>query len=487
MVARGVKRKWGDQMGTTAATLAGGQATIDDADLQALSAELRGAALAASAPEAAAVRPPFNAMHQPKPALTIECSGTADVVDAVTFARERGLAVAVRGGGHSIAGLSSIDGGLLIDLAHMNAVIVDPERRLAQVQGGALWADVDREAQAFGLATPGGVVSDTGVAGLTLGGGYGWLRRKYGLSSDNVVEAQVVCADGTVRRAAADSDPDLLWAIRGGGGNFGVVTSFTFRLHPVGPIVPFAGVFYPAEDAAEVLRRWRDVVTELPREITSECVSLTFPPDPAMPEVIHNRPAIVVGAVNAGVGGDGMAELQPLRELGTPLFDLSQPMPYRAVQSAFDPLFPRNTLRGYWKSVYLDEMTDAATEAVARAVITRPAPLTLVNILHMGGAIEDLGPDETAFAERDAPFMVSVDGMWPDPADDAANIAWVRKSWSEVARHGTGRVYLNFMGADEDSGVDRALPESVERLRSVKAAYDPDNFFRRNNNVAPAG
>jgi FAD/FMN-containing dehydrogenase len=474
-------------MGTTAATLDGGQATIDDADLAALSAELRGAALAASAPDAAAVRRPFNAMHQGEPALTIQCSGTADVVDAVRFARERGLAIAVRGGGHSVAGLSSIDGGLLIDLAPMNAVIVDPEKRLAQVQGGALWADVDREAQAFGLATPGGVVSDTGVAGLTLGGGYGWLRRKYGLSCDNVVEAHVVCADGTVRRAAADSDPDLLWAIRGGGGNFGIVTAFTFRLHPVGPIVPFAGVFYPAEDAAEILRNWRDVVTGLPREITSECVSLTFPPDPAMPEVIHNRPAIVVGAVNAAGDGDGMAALQPLRELGTPLFDPSQPMPYRAVQSAFDPLFPRNTLRGYWKSQYLDEMTDAATETIGRAVGTRPAPLTLVNILHMGGAIEDVGPEESAFAERRAPFMVSVDGMWPDAADDAAHIGWVRRSWSDIAAFGNGRVYLNFMAPDEDGGVDHALSETLGRLRSVKATYDPDNFFRRNDNIAPSG
>src|SRR4051794_24845775 len=216
-------------------------------------------------------------MHTGTPALTIECSGTADVIDAVRFARERGLEVAVRGGGHSLAGLSTTDGGVLIDLAPMRGVQVDPERRLAHVQGGALWGDVDRDAQAFGLATPGGVVSDTGVAGLTLGGGYGWLRRKHGLSSDNVVEAQVVCADGQVRTASAEHNPDLYWAIRGGGGNFGIVTSFTFRLHPLGPIVAFSGTFYPLEDEAEILRGWRDYVEQAPNEVTAVCVSLTFP------------------------------------------------------------------------------------------------------------------------------------------------------------------------------------------------------------------
>jgi FAD/FMN-containing dehydrogenase len=476
-------------MATSATTISGGRATISDEDLQALQAELRGAALGAAAPQAHEVRRPFNAMYQEAPALTVECSGTADVIDAVNFARERGLAVAVRGGGHSVGGLSTSDGGMLIDLAPMRGVQVDPEQRLARVQGGALWADVDRETQAFGLATPGGVVSDTGVAGLTLGGGYGWLRRKYGLSCDNLVEAQVVCADGEVRRAAADANPDLLWALRGGGGNFGIVTSFTFRLHPLGPIVPFAGTFYPVEEAADVMRGWREYTQQAPDDITSVCVTITFPADPAMPEAVHDRECIIVGAVHAGDSPDAMDELQPLRQLGTPLVDLSQPMPFRAVQAAFDPLFPRNTLRAYWKTQYLDELSDAAIDTIVSAAQGRPAPLTLVNTFHMGGAISQVAPEQTAFAERSAPYMVSIDGMWSDPADDAERIAWVRSTWEDIGRFGNGSVYLNFMGRDDDGGaaVNSALGRNLQRLAVAKAAYDPDNFFRLNDNIAPSG
>src|SRR6266516_921835 len=473
-----------------AVALAGQQAEISDQAMNELQAQLRGPALGAADPAASEVRAPFNAMHQGTAALTVECSGTADVIDAVNFARAHGLAVAVRGGGHSIAGLSAIDGGMLIDLAPMRGVQVDPEERIARVQGGALWGDVDRDTQAFGLATPGGVVSDTGVAGLTLGGGYGWLRRKYGLSSDNVVEAQLVCADGEVRTASADSNPDLFWAINGGGGNFGIVTSFTFRLHPLGPIVPFAGLFYPLEDVADILGRWREYVTEAPNEVTSVCVTITFPADPEMPEAIHDRPCVIVGGVYAGDVEEGMGVLQPLRELGTPLADISQPMPFTAVQTAFDPLFPRHQLRAYWKSLYLDELSDAAIDVIAAKAADRPAPLTLVNTFHMGGAIADVGPEDTAFAERSSPFMVSIDGMWTDPADDAEKVAWVRSAWEEIGEFGTGGVYLNFTGlADEvpSAGVDSAFGRNLRRLAEIKATYDPDNFFRLNNNIAPAG
>lgn len=252
-------------MATQVATLAGARAGLAHDDLDALRAQLRGTALTPADPGYGDVRAEFNAMHEGRPALVVSCSGTADVVDAVDFAREQGLLVAVRGGGHSVAGLSSIDGGMLIDLAAMSGVEVDPGRRLARVQGGALWGDVDRETQAFGLFAPGGVVSDTGVAGLTLGGGYGWVRRKYGLSCDHLVEAQLVCADGEVRTASAESNPDLFWGIRGGGGNFGIATSFTFDLQPLGPIVGFAATFYPIEEAADVLRGWRAFVEQGPQ------------------------------------------------------------------------------------------------------------------------------------------------------------------------------------------------------------------------------
>lgn len=475
-------------MTTTVRGLDGGIVELWDEALDGLRAQVRGTVLTPTEPSYDQVRIPFNGMHQGKPGLIVQCSGTADVVDAVNFARDMALQVSVRGGGHSIAGLSSGDGGMLVDLAPMRGVQIDPERRLAYVQGGALWADVDREAQAFGLVTPGGVVSDTGVGGLTLGGGYGWVRRMYGLSCDNVVEAQVVCADGKVRTASADSDPDLYWAIRGGGGNFGVVTAFTFRLHPHGPIVAFAGVMYPAEDVASVVRGWRDYVLEAPREVTSITVTFTFPPDPHMPEVVHNRPVTIVGGVYVGDVEEGMQVLQPLRELGTPLLDISQPMPFTVVQSAFDALFARGAVRSYWKSQYLAELSDGAIDAFASAALDRPAPLTIVNIWHMGGAIADVGPEDTAFAERSSPFMVSIDGNWEDPAMDGEGLAWVRSTWAEIGKFGTGAVYLNFTGlADEEAqaGVDTAYGRNLRRLAEIKAAYDPTNFFRRNNNIVP--
>jgi FAD/FMN-containing dehydrogenase len=476
-------------MAASVATLAGVEASISDEALEGLRAQIRGQVLEPTDPGYAAVRATFNAMHDGRPALVVCCSGTADVVDAVNFAREQGLAVAVRGGGHSIAGLSAIDGGLLIDLASMNGVLVDPDEQLARVQGGAVLGDVDRETQAFGLATPLGVVSETGVAGLTLGGGYGWLRRKHGLSCDAVVEAEVVCADGEVRRASADTNPDLYWALRGGGGNFGIVTSFTFRLYPVGPDVAFAATFYPIEEYADVLRRWRSYVEQAPDEVTSVCVSITFPADPEMPEAVHDRPVVIVGGVYTGDVDEGLREMQPLRELGTALFDMSGPTPYVGVQSGFDPLFPRATLRAYWKSQYLDELSDEAIELIADKAQDRPAPLTLVNVFHMGGAIAEVGEEDTAFAERKPPYMVSIDGMWTDPADDDADVKWVRSVWEAVKEFGTGGVYLNFTGlADEspEAGVDSALGRNLERLAEVKAKYDPDNFFRRNNNISPA-
>jgi FAD/FMN-containing dehydrogenase len=438
----------------------------------------------------AVARAVFNAMHRGQPDEVAVCATTEDVVKAVKHARQNDLRVAVRGGGHSIAGLSAIEGGLLIDLAPMNGVEVDTERKLAKVGGGAILRELDGATQAQGLATPVGVVSDTGVAGVTLGGGYGWLRRKYGLSSDNVVEAEVVTADGSVLRAAADENPDLYWAIRGGGGNFGIVTTFTFKLHDVGPEVGFAATFYPIEEAAQVMRGWRSYVESAPDEVTSTCVTITFPANPELPEAIHDRAVIIVGAVHAGADAEaGLADMQPLRELGTVLFDMSGPTPFVGVQTGFDPLFPRDTLRAYWKSQYVDELTDQAIDTIAAAANDRPAPLTLVNTFHMGGAIARVGEEETAFHQRTSPYMVSIDGMWSDAGDDDANIEWVRSTWNAVAEHGTGEVYLNFTGlADEapQAGVDSAYGRNLARLAEIKAKYDPENFFRINNNVLPA-
>jgi FAD/FMN-containing dehydrogenase len=440
--------------------------------------------------QTAAAREVFNAMHASRPDEVVSCSTTDDVAAAIKRARDGNLRVAVRGGGHSIAGLSAIDGGVLIDLAPMNTVQVDPERRIAKVGGGALWSDLDQATQAHGLATPGGVVSDTGVAGLTLGGGYGWLRRKHGLSSDNVIEAEVVTADGSVLTASADENPDLYWAIRGGGGNFGIVTSFTFALHPVGPEVAFSATFYPIEEYAQVLRGWRDYVEQAPDEVTTVCVGITFPANPELPEAIHDRPVVIVGGVFVGDVEEGLKITAPLRELGTPLFDMSGPTPFVGVQTGFDPLFPRGQLRAYWKSQYLNELSDDAIETIAGKAGERPAPMTLMNVFAMGGAIAKVGEEETAFATREPLYMVSIDGMWSDAADDQANVAWVRDTWNAVKEYGTGEVYLNFTGrADEapDAGVDSALGRNMARLAEIKAKYDPDNFFRVNDNIAPAG
>jgi FAD/FMN-containing dehydrogenase len=462
-------------------------ATLDPVDE--LRTRVRGAVVEPTDPGSTEVREVFNAMYPSSAAVTVRCTGTADVIAGVNYAREHGLPLAVRGGGHSIAGLSSVADGVLLDLAPMRGVQVDPERRLAVVQGGALWGDVDRETQAFGLVAPGGVVSDTGVGGLTLGGGYGWVRRKYGLSVDALVEAQIVCADGQVRTASADSNPDLFWAIRGGGGNFGVVTSFTFALKPLGPTVAFSATFYPLEEAAEILRGWRSYTAQAADEVTSVVVTITFPASPEMPEAVHDRPVAIVGGVYAGEPAEGLREMAPLRELGNPLFDMSGPTPSTHVKSGFDPLFPRNELRAYWKSQYLHQLSDPAIEVIADRALARPEPLTLVNVFHMGGAIAAVDPQATAFSQRSAPYMASIDGMWTDPAEDADNIAWVRSAWEAVAQFGTGGVYLNFTGlADEltSAGVDSAYGRNLKRLAEVKAAYDPDNLFRINNNIRPA-
>jgi FAD/FMN-containing dehydrogenase len=469
-------------------TTAASPTAVSDEALEALRAQLLGTAVRPTDAGYEDIRATFNAMHGGRPDVAIRCMGTADVVAGVNFARDNGLDLTIRGGGHSIAGLSAHDGGVLLDLAPMRGVQVDPERRLARVQGGALWSDVDRETQAFGLVAPGGVVSDTGVAGLTLGGGYGWIRRKHGLSVDSLVEAQVVCADGEVRTASASSHPDLYWAIRGGGGNFGVVTSFTFRLHELGPDVAFSATFYPLEEAASVMRGWREYAESAPNEVTSVCVTITFPANPELPPAIHDRPVVIVGAVYAGDVDEGMRATAPLRSLGTSLFDMSGPTPYTAVQAGFDPLFPRDVLNAYWKSQYLDELTDEAIDTIAAKALDRPAPLTMVNLFLMGGAIGDVDPEATAFATRGAPYMVSIDGLWADDISDEEGVAWVRGAWNEIGRHGTGEVYLNFTGLSDEpasAGVDSALGRNLDRLAEIKAELDPGNLFSVNNNIAP--
>jgi FAD/FMN-containing dehydrogenase len=476
-------------MATTLSTTTGTTLGLPDEALDALRLSIRGNVFTTHDPGYGTVRPVYNAMHPGHPGLVVQPTGTADVVAAVRFARDNGLLVAVRGGGHSVAGLSSVDGGMLIDLALMNGVEIDPDAAVARVQGGALWGDVDHETEAFAMVTPGGVVSDTGVAGLTLGGGEGWVRRKHGLSCDNLVSAQVVAADGRVLTASPDDNPDLYWAIRGGGGNFGIVTSFTFRLHPLDPTVGFAGVFYPVESARAVWRGFRDWAATAPNEVSAFCGCTTLPPSAHTPPEIHDTPFVVVGAVHAGNAEEGMAVVQPLRELATPLVDISGPIPYTVVQTAFDEFFVRGTLRSYWKSTYVQELTDEILDVVVPAAQARPSPRIFVITFLMGGAINDVHPEDTPYSERSANWMVSVDGNWHDADEDANVIGWVRDTWSRVHRLGTGTTYLNFTGLegeDTDTCVASAYGRNLARLAAIKARYDPDNFFRVNNNIAPA-
>jgi FAD/FMN-containing dehydrogenase len=469
-------------------TFDGGETKVDDDELEQLRAGMRGDVLT-SADDGFDANPIYNAMHNRYPALKVLAMGTADVIEAVNFARQRNLLVAVRGGGHSVAGLSSCDGGVVIDLTRMRAVTVDPVARRASVQGGAIWRDLDREAQAFGLIVPGGVVSETGVGGLTLGGGEGWVRRKYGLTIDSLRSATVVCADGSVHVASADNDADLFWALRGGGGNFGVVTHFDFDAHPLGPIVAFAGVMYSSRDGGEILPRWRNHIADAPDEVTSVAVAISMPADPGLPEAVHNQSCLVIGGVYVGDVDEGMNELKPLRELGTPLADISGPMPFTAVNSAFDPFFPMGVYQSYWKAQNLDTLPDEALAIIAAKADSRPSPVTLAALFHMGGAINRVGSSDTAYGERTAQWMSSFDGNWEDPNDNAANIAWVRDAFDQVARYGKGSTYTNFTGqADEtvDALARNAYGANTSRLRAIKKQYDPDNFFRINPNILPA-
>ncbi len=477
-------------MTTTVTTLQGSDKQISDESLDELRMSIRGGVLAPGDAGYDDVRPAYNAMHPGKPGLVVQASGTADVVAAVNFARDNGLLLGVRGGGHSVAGLSSVDGGLLLDLALMNGVQVDPEARTVQVQGGALIGDMDHETQAFGLVAPSGVVSDTGVAGLTLGGGEGWVRRKHGLAVDNLLSAQIVGADGQVRTASEDSNPDLFWAIRGGGGNFGVATSFTFQCHPVGPLVAFAGVFHPLDDAENVYRRFRDWASTAPDEISALIGVTTLPASEHTPPEIHNTPFIVTGAVYSGDPDEGMKVIQPLREIGTPLADISGPLPFVGVQTAFDEFFKRGTLRSYWKSTFVDELTDPLLDLIVDKARNRPHDRVFVVTFFMGGQINSVGAEETAYSEREANWMISIDGNWTDADDDDKVISWVRGAWAAAHEHGTGSLYLNFTGVADEAptvGVESAFGKNFQRLAETKAVYDPTNLFRVNNNILPAG
>jgi FAD/FMN-containing dehydrogenase len=430
----------------------------------------------------------YNAMIDRHPAIVARCTGVADVIAAVNFAREHDLPLAVRGGGHSIAGSSVCDDGIVADLSAMNGVLVDPDARTAYAQAGATWGDVDRETQAFGLVTPGGVVSTTGVAGLTLGGGYSNVRRKYGLTVDNLRSVDIVTADGEFLTASEERNRELFWALRGGGGNFGVVTGFEYDLHELGPEVAVVTVMYPIETASAVLREWREFMDGAPDEITSQAPVWSVPEHPNFPEEHHGTPVLVVGGMYAGPVAEGKRAMRPLRELGTPLVDLSGSVPYTRAQQALDPFFPKGVFRSYWKSRYLARLDDDAIETIVEYASARPSPRTIVPVRARGGRINRVDTTATAFPDRHSPFLLSIDSTWEDPVDDAANIEWTREFWDALEPYSSDSRYYNFSMEEDGEGMTRTtFGENYERLVEVKTEYDPGNLFRLNQNIVPAG
>jgi hypothetical protein len=415
----------------TLTTLDGGTRDVPTDTISELGAAMTGALLLPGDDGYDQARSVWNGMIDKRPALIARCADADDVTLAVRFAAASGLPLAVRGGGHNVAGTAVVDDGIVIDLSAMRAVRIDHSRRTVHVEGGATWADVDAVTQPFGLATPGGVVSETGVAGLALSGGVSWQRRLHGMTIDNLVSAEIVLADGRQVHASADEHPDLYWAIRGGGGNFGVATSLELRLHELGPEVYYLGVFYPIEDAARVLAGWRDAVADAPDEISSVGFVWTFPVVPDLPEHLRGVPYVGVSAMYAGPVEEGERLMRPLRELSTPLLDMSGPVAYLDLQRSLDAYFPAG-LRYYWKALYLDDLPDAAVEQTVSWSTRRPSDRTLVVIRHGGGAMSRVGAEETAFGDRSSQFMLSIDSTWDDPADDERNIAWTRAYWDDA-------------------------------------------------------
>ncbi len=454
------------------------QTEAEQAIAGALRSVLRGQVIDRYDPAYDSARRVWNGLIDRHPAVIARCAGTADVVEAIRVAREYRPVVSVRGGGHQVAGSAVCDDGLVIDLSTMRGVHVDPTAATVRVQAGATWGEVDRETQLYGLVTPGGEVSETGVAGLTLGGGMGTLMRAHGLSCDNLRSIEIVTADGVVRTASRDEHPDLFWAARGGGRGLGVVTSFEFDLHPLGPEVAMAQIMYPYADAASVLAAWRDLTQHLPDTVTPEFVLWSIPPDPEIPAELHGSKVVIVLGVYAGPPSEAAAALAPLGGLGTPLLDVSATMSYRAVQSAVDAAFPPGG-RYYMKSHFMDAVSDEAIQAVLDCDRRRPTPETLIVIRTLGGAIARVDAQDSAYPHRTAAYNLSIDATWFDPAMDDRAIDWARSSWNALSPFSTGGVYLNFagLGDEADNVRSAALGPNEARLDRIRDAYDPEGLF----------
>jgi FAD/FMN-containing dehydrogenase len=463
----------------------GGTASLSQPALESFKNDLRGSLLSPGSAGYDTSRTIWNAMIDRRPALIARCAGADDVVRAVKFAAQHQLLVAVRGGGHNIAGNAVCDGGLMVDLSLMNAVEVHQTRRTALVGPGATLGDVDRETQAHGLAVPEGINSTTGIAGLTLGGGFGWLSRPLGLTIDSLVSADVVITPGRLVRASPLENPDLFWAIRGGGGNFGVVTSFEFKLHPVGPEVLAGLVVHPIDAAADVLRFYRDFIKTTPEQFVCWFVLRKAPPLPFLAPGWHGREILALAVCYSGAIAEGEKVAKPLRTFGRPIADVIAPVPFTAWQTVLDPLLTPGQ-RNYWKSHDFIELGDGLIDVLIAHARRIPDPQTEIAFAQLGGAVSRVRPDATAYTHRDAQFVLNVHGRWGDPAKDASCISWVRQLFQASAPFATGGVYVNFMTEEEGDRVKAAYGVNYARLAEVKKRYDPENMFHVNQNITPA-
>jgi FAD/FMN-containing dehydrogenase len=458
---------------------------LGEASVQELRDALRGELLQSGDEGYEEAKRVWNGAHDGyEPSLVARCTGTADVIAALGFARAHDLTVAVRGGGHSVAGLSTSDGGMVIDLGAMRNVRVDPAARRAFVGPGAVWGDVDHESQQFGLATTGGLVTTTGVAGFTLGGGIGWLMRQYGLACDNLVGADVVTADGRLVHASETENPELLWGLRGGGGNFGIVTSFELALHPVGPEVYAGPLFLPADAAPDLLRFYREWAPNAPDAVTTAISLATAPPLPVIPEEWHGKKVAIVIAVCAGPVEDGEALVRDLRTVAEPVADLIHPMPYNFIQGLLDPLWPKG-INAYFKATNLAGLSDETIDALVELHLDTPGPQCEIHVHQMGGAVGRVGQGDTAFPERSMPFVLNAVTGTPEGELLGAHTEWARAVIASAKADQTGRAYVNFLG-DAGEAESAYGEETYRRLVALKDEYDPTNVFRLNQNVAPS-
>jgi len=425
----------------------------------------------------------YNAGIDKRPRIIVQCADVADVIYCVNYAREQKLALAVRGGSHSAPGFGTCDDGMVVDLTRLKGIRVDPAGRTARVEGGCTWGDVDHATHAFGLATPGGIISTTGVGGLATGGGFGYLSRRYGLVCDNLISADVVTAEGELKIADASRNADLFWAIRGGGGNFGIVTSFEFRLHP-GSTVYAGPILYGLDRADEVMRLFRDFMPTAPRELSVFFAFLVVPPGPPFPEHLHGKTVCALMCCYAGDASTAAEALQPLRAFGPPLLDLAHPMPYPFLQSLFDGLLPHG-LHHYWKADFMRELSDEAIAAYAKFGPAIPNIHSALHIYPLDGAVHDVGTEETAFAYRDVKFVHIVAGVTPDPGELPGHREWVRDYWTALHPHSAGGAYVNFLMEEGEERVSTSYTGNMERLAAIKAKYDPANLFRVNQNIRP--